>query len=46
MSINTNNLNEDERVPFLKQLSRKSGLPCVDPVLTGVGPLIEALSRI
>ena len=46
MSINTSKLNEGERLPFLKQLSRKSGLPCVDPVMTGVGPLIEALGSL
>ncbi len=43
MSINTSKLNESEKMPFLQTLGKKSGLPCVDPVLTGVEPLLEAV---
>ena len=43
ISINTSTLPEAERLTFLEQLSRKSGLPCVDPVLTGLDSLIEEL---
>jgi uncharacterized NAD-dependent epimerase/dehydratase family protein len=46
MSINTVKLEEHERLPFLEQLSRKSGLPCVDPVLTGVEQLLAAVQRL
>lgn len=44
ISINTSTLQEEERLPFLEILARKSKLPCVDPVLTGVAPLLEALA--
>lgn len=43
LSINTSSLPLDQRKDFLDQLSEKSRLPCVDPLLTGVGPLLEAL---
>lgn len=46
ISINTSALPEKDRMPFLEQLSRKSRLPCVDPVLMGVGPLLEAVGNI
>jgi len=44
ISVNTSGLREEERLPFLQALGRKSGLPCVDPVATGVRLLLEALS--
>ena len=44
ISINTSSLPENEREDFLSQLSKKSKLPCVDPVLSGVAPLLAALS--
>lgn len=43
ISINTSTLPENEREVFLSQLSKKSRLPCVDPLLFGVAPLLEAL---
>jgi uncharacterized NAD-dependent epimerase/dehydratase family protein len=43
ISVNTSTLPETERLSFLEQLSRKSRLPCVDPVFTGVEPLIQGL---
>ncbi|MFT5140241.1 MAG: putative NAD-dependent epimerase/dehydratase family protein [Lysobacterales bacterium] len=43
ISINTSSLPQDERESFLDQLGQKSRLPCVDPLLTGVAPLLEAL---
>jgi uncharacterized NAD-dependent epimerase/dehydratase family protein len=43
ISINTRNLPTAEREPFLEQLQRQSGLPCVDPLITGVDALVQAL---
>jgi uncharacterized NAD-dependent epimerase/dehydratase family protein len=43
ISINTSTMEAAERLPFLQALGGKSGLPCVDPVLTGVGSLVENL---
>jgi uncharacterized NAD-dependent epimerase/dehydratase family protein len=42
-SINTSKLPPDERESYLKKLSDLIGLPCVDPVIDGVGPLIDSL---
>jgi uncharacterized NAD-dependent epimerase/dehydratase family protein len=41
ISVNTSDLADDERADYLGNLSAESGLPCVDPVATGVGPLVD-----
>jgi len=42
-AINTKDLPADEVAGYLKGVEDELGLPCVDPVATGVGPLIDAL---
>ena len=41
VSINTAALSIAERKFLLAQLSAETGLPCVDPVATGVAPLVD-----
>jgi uncharacterized NAD-dependent epimerase/dehydratase family protein len=43
ISTNTSTLPEAERLPFLQELTKMSRLPCVDPVYSGVEPLLEVL---
>ena len=43
MSVNTSTLPSGDREGFLEQLAKKSGLPCVDPALTGVQPILDVL---
>jgi len=43
VSINTSTLQADERDTYLRQISDMTGLPCVDPVATGVGPIVDYL---
>lgn len=41
VSINTSGLSDDEREACLAEIAAETGLPCVDPVATGVGPLVD-----
>lgn len=41
VSINTSTLSDDEREAYLGKIAAETGLPCVDPVATGVGPLVD-----
>jgi uncharacterized NAD-dependent epimerase/dehydratase family protein len=41
ISVNTSNLSEKEREDYLRATADATGLPCVDPVATGVGPLVD-----
>ena len=43
LSLNTSGLPESDRRRTLDDTAARFGLPCVDPVLTGVGPLVDAL---
>lgn len=45
VSINTSGLAQAERTPYLEALSKELGLPCVDPLVEGCGPLVEALKN-
>ncbi len=42
-SINTSKLPSSQRNRYLDDLSNLIGLPCVDPVIDGVGPLVDNL---
>jgi uncharacterized NAD-dependent epimerase/dehydratase family protein len=42
-SINTSKLPPGDREDYLRDLSNQIGLPCVDPVIDGVGPIIDNL---
>jgi uncharacterized NAD-dependent epimerase/dehydratase family protein len=46
VSINTSGLSNDERAACLREIAAQTGLPCVDPVATGVGPLIDHIVEI
>ncbi len=46
ISINTSGLSDDDREGCLAEISVETGLPCVDPVATGVGPLIDYIVEI
>jgi uncharacterized NAD-dependent epimerase/dehydratase family protein len=43
VSLNTSGLGPAEREAVLGEAERQSGLPAVDPVATGVAPLVDAL---
>lgn len=44
--VNTSQFESDNQAELLKQLSQKTGLPCVDPLTTGVEPITENLAQI
>ena len=46
ISVNTSGLSDDEREACLAGISAETGLPCVDPVATGVGPLVDNVVEI
>lgn len=41
ISVNTAELSEEAREEYLRDTADAIGLPCVDPVATGVGPLVD-----
>lgn len=43
VSINTSALNSADRDSYLRDMSLETGLPCVDPVVTGVAPIVDNL---
>jgi len=45
ISINTSAMQPDERKAHLREISALTGLPCVDPVATGVGPIVDNLDK-
>lgn len=45
ISVNTSAMNADEREAQLAELSGQTGLPCVDPVATGVAPIVDYLGE-
>ncbi|MEE4279362.1 MAG: DUF1611 domain-containing protein [Halieaceae bacterium] len=46
ISVNTMNLAATQRDAYLAQVGERHGLPCVDPMLTGTGALIDELLRV
>jgi uncharacterized NAD-dependent epimerase/dehydratase family protein len=44
VSINTSSLADGERERYLRQCGQETGLPCVDPLIDGVQPLLSQLS--
>ena len=46
ISINTSSLAADERNAYLTQTADEYGLPCVDPVATGVDPIIDHINSV
>ena len=45
ISLNTSAMSADDRDTHLRELSDLTGLPCVDPVATGVGPIVDYLEK-
>jgi uncharacterized NAD-dependent epimerase/dehydratase family protein len=45
VSINTSTLPAAERDGYLAALAAELGLPCVDPIAGGVGPIVDFLQR-
>ena len=43
VSVNTSTLSSAQRAETLQQISEQTGLPCVDPIIDGVGAIIENL---
>ena len=43
-SVDCSRLTEGERDGFLAAMADETGLPCVDPVATGVGPIVDNLA--
>ncbi len=43
VSVNTSMLEPERRVAYLSELSKSTGLPCVDPVIGGVGFIVDQL---
>jgi uncharacterized NAD-dependent epimerase/dehydratase family protein len=43
LSFNTSKLDDETAEREMKDAAAKYGLPCVDPVRTGVGPLVDHL---
>jgi uncharacterized NAD-dependent epimerase/dehydratase family protein len=46
ISVNSSSLSEDERVAYLAKTADEFGLPCVDPVATGVGPIVDHMKSL
>ena len=46
ISINTARLSAEARADYLKETGDAHGLPCVDPVATGVGPIVDHINEI
>jgi uncharacterized NAD-dependent epimerase/dehydratase family protein len=44
-SVNTSSMGDDERHEYLQKISAEMGLPCVDAVATGVGPIVDHLAE-
>ena len=45
ININTSSLSEDAAMDYLKKTEDELGLPCADPVRTGVGPIVDKLIK-
>ncbi|MDC8830778.1 N-acetyltransferase DgcN [Alteromonas gilva] len=43
VSVNTSSVSDVEALTYCKDVTERLGLPCVDPIRHGVGPLVEAL---
>ncbi len=43
ISVNTQSLPEKKALQLLKETQDKYGVPCVDPLRTGVGPIVDRL---
>jgi hypothetical protein len=44
VSVDTHNLPTDQRLDCLQRIAEELGLPAVDSVATGVGPIVDRLT--
>lgn len=44
VSVNTHRMSADARADYLRDVTKETGLPCVDPVATGVGPIVDLIT--
>jgi D-glutamate N-acetyltransferase len=45
VAINTERLSEGEALALLERTGKAHGLPCVDPIRTGVGPIVDRIQE-
>lgn len=45
MSINSAGMAEEERARACAELSAECGVPCVDPLITGTGAVLDEIER-
>lgn len=45
VAVNSSKLHPDDRQHVLEHLGGETGLPCVDPLVEGVGPIVDRLLR-
>ena len=45
IAINTEHLAETEALVLLERTGKEHGLPCVDPIRTGTGPIVDLLQK-
>jgi uncharacterized NAD-dependent epimerase/dehydratase family protein len=45
VALNTSSLSEDEAARAIERTAAAVGLPCVDPIRTGVGRIVDALEK-
>ena len=45
-SINTSKLSPERREQYLSGLSERLKIPCVDPLIEGVGPIVDLLEEV
>jgi uncharacterized NAD-dependent epimerase/dehydratase family protein len=45
VSVNTMQLKAGERTAWLKELAKKTGLPCVNPLVDGPGPIVDEMLK-
>ncbi len=43
VNLNTRNLDDDAAQAVLAETAARLGLPCVDPLRGGVGPIVDAI---
>lgn len=46
VSVNTADLTAARRASLLRETSERLGVPCVDPIATGTGPLVDQLASL
>ena len=45
LCINTQKLSEEDAKVYMETMSHEHGLPCVDPIRTGMGPIVDEIQK-